>query len=411
MTKPSLLARLLATILAPVMLLGALAPASAQEASPDATPPVDTGPAFVIHPVDGHDGDYFTVEAEAGSTTELTVVLGNADDEPMDLRTYANDAVPMTNGGFAVASSDVEPTGTATWLDYAPEVMTFEPGKGIERTFTLTVPDDAAPGQHIAGLVLETAEPLEVEGSNLFNQIIRKAIAVFIIVPGEEQPAFSLDAPQVIQDRQGASVEVPVMNTGNVLVKPVGTLELIDEAGQVVYSSPVRMGSVYAGTTAPLSVRVGPEVAAGTYTVSVSLSDEQTGTTASLEGQAVELAPEDAPSVALSMEAAVTLSPDATAPAFADVSATITNDGETVPEAQVLLDVTRDGEAVETFTLDPGLSLENGVTEVSQRYVPPTGWEAGTWEFVVRLAVIDPATGAATTVVTADTIPPVEVGG
>jgi hypothetical protein len=409
MTKPSHTARVLAALLASMMLLGAVSPTFAQESSPEATPPVDAGPAFVIHPVDGTDGDYFTVEAEAGSTTELTVVLGNADDEPMELRTYANDAIPMMNGGFAVAGSEVEPTGTATWLDYAPEVITFEPGKGIERTFTLTVPEDAAPGQHIAGLVLETAEPLEVEGSNLFNQIIRKAIAVFIIVPGEEQPAFSLDAPRIVQDRQGTAVEVPVVNGGNILVKPTGTVELSDEAGKVVFSSPVRMGSVYAGTTAPLSVRLGKEIPAGSYSIAVTLTDEATGTNAALDGAAVELAPDDAPSVVLSMEAAVTLSPDASAPAFADVSATITNDGETVTGAQVLLDVIRDGEAVETFTLDPGLTLENGVTEVSQRYVPPTGWEAGTWEFVVRLAVTDPATGATTTVVTVDTIPPVEI--
>ena len=42
--------------------------------------------------------------------------------------------------------------------------------------------DDAEPGQYIAGLALQTAEPLEVEGTSMFNQIIRKSIAVFIIV-------------------------------------------------------------------------------------------------------------------------------------------------------------------------------------------------------------------------------------
>jgi hypothetical protein len=414
MTKLSFTASLLATLLASVMLLGAVSPTFAQDSSsgtPAATPPVDSGPVFVIHPAGGADGDFFTVEAEAGSTTDLTVVLGNADDEPMDLRTYANDTVPMANGGFAVANSDVEPTGTATWLDYSLEVTTFEPGKGIEQTFQLTVPEDAAPGQHIAGLVLETAEPLEVEGSTFFNQIIRKAIAVFIIVPGEERPAFSLDAPQVIQDRQGTTLEIPVINEGNVLVKPTGTVELTDETGSVVFSSPVQLGSVYAGTTAPVAVRLGAEIPAGTYTVSATLMDEATGVNAALNGATVALAPEDAPSVVLSMEAAVTLSPDANLPAFADVLTTITNDGEAVTNAQVLLDVVRDGEVVETFTLDPEVTVESGTTEVAERYVPPTGWEAGTWEFVVRLAIADPGTGAATTVVTVDTIPAIEVGG
>jgi len=165
---------------------------STPDASAESTPVLDAGPAFVIRPQDGVDGDYFTLEAEAGTTSELTIVLGNADDEPLELLTYVNDAVPMINGGFAVADPEVKATGPATWIDYPSETFEFAPGEGVTRTFTVTVPDDAEPGQYIAGISLQTAEPLEVEGTDLFNQIIRKTIAVFIIVPGEETPAFNL---------------------------------------------------------------------------------------------------------------------------------------------------------------------------------------------------------------------------
>ncbi len=61
---------------------------------------------------------------------------------------------------------------------------------------------DAQPGQYIAGIAMETAEPLEVEGSTLFNQIIRKTIAVFIVVPGAESPAFELGAPDLVAGTQ-----------------------------------------------------------------------------------------------------------------------------------------------------------------------------------------------------------------
>ena len=111
--------RLVAVLVALTMMFSpALAVAAFQDAAtPAGTPTLDSGPSFVIRPVDGTDGDFFTLEAEAGTTHELTVILGNADDEPLELWSYVSDAIPMTNGGFAIAEPDVPVTGPATWID------------------------------------------------------------------------------------------------------------------------------------------------------------------------------------------------------------------------------------------------------------------------------------------------------
>src|SRR5688572_32485159 len=77
----------------------------AQDATP--TPSTDSGPRFIIRPVNGADGDYFTLTADAGTSNELTVLLGNADDEELKLRTFVNDAAPMVNGGFTIADEEV----------------------------------------------------------------------------------------------------------------------------------------------------------------------------------------------------------------------------------------------------------------------------------------------------------------
>jgi hypothetical protein len=110
------------------------------------------------------------------------------------------------------------------------------------------------------------------------------------------------------------------------------------------------------------------------------------------------------------MTGEVALGPDANNPAFATVDVAIQNQGEPVTNAEVLLDVMKDGELVETFPLAPSLALPQGATEVSQRYIPPTGWEDGSWTFVLRLNVVDASTNAATTVATLDSIPAIEVG-
>jgi len=196
--------------------------ASSPTAGAGATPEAGTSSIFVIRPVEGADGDYFSLVAEPGSTHELTVVLGNADDAVLSLRTYANDAVPVANGGFSLAEEDVTPTGIATWIDYPAETFEFAPGADIERSFSVAIPDDAAPGQYIAGLALQTAEPLAVEGTSLFDQIIRKEVAVFIIIPGPETPEFTLGEPAYVTGESVDRIDIPVVNSGNVLVKPQG---------------------------------------------------------------------------------------------------------------------------------------------------------------------------------------------
>jgi hypothetical protein len=204
---------------------------------------------------------------------------------------------------------------------------------------------------------------------------------------------------------------IPVNNTGNVLVKPRGELVLRNAEGETVLTAPIVMGSVYAGTTAPMSVGIPSSVAEGEYSLTVDVMDDATGVAASIGDTTIAVVASDETPVQFTMTGTVALAPDASKPAFADVSAEITNVGDPVDAAEVVLEVTRDGEVVETYPLVPSLSLPGGTaTNVSQRYVPLSGWEPGLWSFVLRVNVVDPATGAATTVATVDTIPAIVVG-
>jgi hypothetical protein len=404
-----------AAVIAILMMMAAVLPLGSAVMAQDAatgTPPAvapESGPQFVLYPAGGNDGEFFTLDADPGSSHELKVVLGNADDEPLDLRAYVNDVVPMVNGGFAVAEEAVAPTGTATWIDFSAETYAFAPGEGIERAFTVTVPEGTAPGQYIAGLVLQTLEPIEVEGSAMFQQIIRKSIAVFITVPGPASPSFVLGEPALEPSGVTQLLVIPVENTGNVLVRPTGEAVLTDANGAVVMTAPITMGSVYAGIGTTLAIPLQADIEPGDYTLALQVQDPETGVGAELQGYQLAITEvEDSPDI-WAMDATVVLAPDLAAPVYADVEALITNNGP-VTNVEIELDVIRDGELVETFSLAPSLSVATGTTPYIQRYVPPTGFEAGTWTFVLRLNVVDGSTGSVTTVLTIDDIPPVDVG-
>lgn len=380
----------------------------------DATPAGPAPPAFLLEPV-GHEGTYFTIEQDSGTVQEFTVALGNAGEEPVTALTYAADAYSLINGGFGVRTADDPVTAPTTWIDYPRETMDLAPGQTMERTFTVTVPADTAPGQYIASLAIQTAESIAVGDSDAFRQVIRKAIAVFIIVPGSETPEFTIGQASVTHTLTTNSLVVELGNPGNILLSPAGTVTMTTEDGAPVLTAPVTMGPFYAGTETTLELNIPTILAPGTYIVSVAMVDEKTG--ASAEATDIRVTVDDpttdAPVVAPITIASVTLdqlkNPDTEALQALNVGVTLENPGEAIPSAQLTLHVTRDGELVEDYQLNSSLVVQTGSTSIEQRYVPLASWEPGTYTFALTLEAVNPATGQVTVLATHTVVDPIVV--
>src|SRR5699024_12647223 len=56
------------------------------------------------------------------------------------------------SGAFDLLPSDVEPTDTGAWIDIEEEVA-LAAGESAVVPFTITVPEDALPGEHPGGVV------------------------------------------------------------------------------------------------------------------------------------------------------------------------------------------------------------------------------------------------------------------
>lgn len=363
-------------------------------------------PSFVVEPV-GQPGSYITLTINPGVTVSATVALGNAGTEAVNARTYAADVYTIANGGFGLTTADAPVTGTARWLDYTTEEIDLAPLTKIERTFHVSVPEKTKPGQYIAGIALETAEPIAVGGSDMLKQTIVKAIAVFITVPGPVEPKLEIGEATIKQSGSGQTLVVAIKNPGNVLLKPAGTLELTAAGGTVILTTPVQMGSVYARTDTTLEVAIPTVLDPGTYGLHLDLRDEATGAAAQVRDLAV---PVKAPSTE-TPDAPVTIASFALTPVsdqatgnlqIVNVEVTIANTGAPVANARLTLHVERDGQVVEDFPLNASLAIPTGSTPLTQRYAPIGGWSAGVYTFSVTLEAIDPSTGQVTLLATAN---------
>jgi hypothetical protein len=366
---------------------------------------------FSVNPVGQPDGSFFEIESTPGSTTSLSVEFANQYSQPLALRSFVADGYTLANGGLGVGLEGQISQPQTSWIDYPADTYELAPGDGRQIDFTVTVPDDAAPGNYVSVLVVQTAEAVPVAGTELLEQVLQKAVAIDITVPGDVTPAFSLGEPTYEERGALPHLIVPLENSGDVRLRPSGTLTLSDDAGNPVLNADIEMGSVFARTSTTIELVLQQPLPTGSYLVDLDLVDTETGTSASLTDAPLAVASEaeQAPSLVTLEEVQITPLPDATAPQFAGITGTIANGGSPIAQGKLTLVAIQNGAEVERFTLIPSLSLPQGETDFEQRYLPMTGFTSGMWTFQVVLEEVDPSSGASTVLVTLDVEQPIIV--
>ncbi len=374
--------------------------ASAQDAA--STPAVDddrVSRAFEFYPVETGWGSFFDITIEAGSRSEHKVMIVNTGETAQDIRTYAINAYTKDGGGFAAADFGTPPNDVTSWLTYPDDVYTIEAGSGIERAFSISVPEGIPPGQYITALAGEHADAGAVEGSGNLSQKLRYAVPVFITVPGPTSAGFEANEVAVTTQDGTLAISVRLSNTGDVRVRPEGVIDIVDPNGDLVASIPFAMDSIYARDETLLTVGSPVAFEPGPYTVRVNASDPDTGQTAFAESTEtfIDASATPVPATILLASTSISPAPAAETVQFANVEAVIANTGEPIANAQLSLIASVDGNEVERFPISQSLSLPTGDTPVTTRYIPATGWTSGAWTFELLLETVEPS-GAAVVV-------------
>jgi hypothetical protein len=376
----------LAVLLSLVALVGELG-AQGNEATPAATPRASK-PAFAISQRDPTEAGYFSAELEPGESAEFVALIQTVDSVPTTLHTFATNAINPRNGGFDAGTESEELTGAAAWLTYPAQTLDEMSGtEAVEISFSVTVPTDAAPGQYVAALVVQTAEPLPAETTSMINVLVRSAIAVEIIVPGPKRVWFELGTPTITNEIGIPQLIIPISNTGNWRIRPTGEISIETPAGETMASAPIALGPIYSGNDSEVAIDLPQQFAAGDYVISGKLTDPDSQYSVTISDTDVAFAPAaDAPKFALD-PVVITASGDPVQ--FANIDITIDNSGDTIATGKVVLVVAKDGEFVEEYVLSQNQAMPQGTSTISERYIPATGWEPGTYSFEIVVYSVD----------------------
>ena len=175
-----------------------------------------------VAPADNDLGDArpnFQYAAEPGQTIDDAIVVTNMTAAPLTLAVYAADAFTTSSGQLDLLPAGEPSTDVGTWVDLDEDEVTLDAGEAATIPFTVTVPDDATPGDHSGGIV--TSFRSTQSGSTVALDS-RLGSRMHVRVAGELTPA--VDATDVRVDYHpswnpfasgSATVHYVLRNTGN----------------------------------------------------------------------------------------------------------------------------------------------------------------------------------------------------
>jgi len=212
-----------------------IAPASAAGAPPSGPSGSPDLVTFGISPAGAQlpdDRPFIAYTAAPGSVIYDHVAIINQDDQSLGLQVYGADVVQAEGGGLSVRAGDQPSIDAGGWLtvgngsqvNVGPQ--TKEHGIGFQIVpITVTVPKDAQPGDHVAGVVAALTV-LGRPGTNApaikFDQ--RVAARVYVRVPGVLTPGVVITDVHTDWKAHGlfgqgtVTVTYTLKNVGNVRV-------------------------------------------------------------------------------------------------------------------------------------------------------------------------------------------------
>lgn len=218
---------------------------------------------------------YFIFGPQPGAVVQSQVRVSNGGTARGSAALYAVDATTGQTSGAVYLSRQDPKADVGAWISLGTQQVTLDPGQSQEVSFSVTVPGNARPGQHLGGIVAEN-EALQ-QGSNSgpvqINIQHLSVIAVQINLPGAQTQKLEATSIKPGGEHGYQILYVGLHNSGNVMLKPSGTLQVSDASGHQQKTMKLSLDTFLPQTAIAYPVYVsGNALANGQYTAVLTLN-------------------------------------------------------------------------------------------------------------------------------------------
>lgn len=213
----------------------------------------------------------FELTGNPGTPITNTIRIENTNDYPVDIAVDRRNFTAIGEEGAVGITEEETSFSLASWITVEPE-ETRIPAKSTRTfKFTIEVPLQAEPGGHFGSLIFRTIPREKVDGSGAtLAQEIGSLILLKISGDTIEEATIESFTPQQSFYEYGPVVlEARVKNTGNIHVKPSGTISITNMFGQKVASVTLDSKNVLPGAVRKLESTWDTKWRLGRYTATL----------------------------------------------------------------------------------------------------------------------------------------------
>ncbi|PZG01771.1 WxL protein peptidoglycan domain-containing protein [Micromonospora deserti] len=191
-------------------------------AVPDPPPAMTVG-VVPSTPTGPNGRSAFVYKLNPGAAITDHVGIVNHSTRPITVSVYASDAFTTAQGGYDLLPAGRQPVDVGSWVRLPSRTVTVPSTSRLDVPFTLTVPDNATPGDHAGGIVASLAGTTTDAQGNQVSVDHRVGSRIHLRVTGELAPALAVEDLVIrhagaINPLAGGTVTATftVRNTGNV---------------------------------------------------------------------------------------------------------------------------------------------------------------------------------------------------
>lgn len=170
----------------------------------------------------GAQRNSFSYSINPGNELSDSIVITNRGTEPLDLGIYAADGFTNEDGQLDLNDAGATPTGIGAWVHGESDQLHIDPGTSVDYPFTVSVPDNATPGDYVGGVLTSLTSSAD---TSQFDTDRRLGIKIALRVSGDLNPSIAVENTQLnwsgsLNPFAGgdATLSYTIRNTGNTVI-------------------------------------------------------------------------------------------------------------------------------------------------------------------------------------------------
>ncbi|MGH2493979.1 MAG: WxL protein peptidoglycan domain-containing protein [Ktedonobacteraceae bacterium] len=221
---------------------------------------------------------YFIFDGRPGIVEKNSIRVTNTGNIPGTANLYTVDATTAQTSGAVYLSKNSPRNDVGAWATLAVQQVTLNPGQSQIVSFQLAIPGNARSGQHLGGIVAENAAQqtsTSTKNNNTFQVKVKTLtiVAIQVNLPGTPVEQLAATSIQSGGDNGYQRILVGLNNSGNMMLKPFGSLQVSNAQGQVVKNITLKLDTFLPQTSITYPVNIaGQALGAGNYQAALTLT-------------------------------------------------------------------------------------------------------------------------------------------